>query len=72
MVSGGDIIPPGKDFTELELLKMERDAFLRLTSEMSFKEKFSWLQIASATLKKSPFQWAAGSIKNCNLSSSKP
>jgi 3-hydroxyacyl-CoA dehydrogenase len=64
VVSGGDVLPPGKKFSELELLEKERQAFLRLTTEMSFKEKFSWLQIAGSTLKKKPFPWAFKSIKN--------
>jgi len=63
VVSGGDIIYP-KHFSELELLDKEREAFLRLTTEMSYKEKFSWLQIASSTLKKrNPYAWALNSVK---------
>lgn len=64
VVSGGDIPYPGKGFSELELLEKERQAFLRLTTEMSSKEKFCWLQIASATLKKNPYSWALKSVKD--------
>jgi 3-hydroxyacyl-CoA dehydrogenase len=64
VMSGGDILPPGKKFSELELLEKERQVFLRLTADMSFMEKFSWLQIAANTLKKKPFPWAFKSIKN--------
>lgn len=69
VVSGGDILPPGKKFSELELLDMEREAFLRLTTDMSLKEKFAWLNIAADTLKKNrswwqPYAWAFKSIKN--------
>ena len=63
ILSGGDIPFPGKKFTELELLEKERQAFLRLTTEMSLKERFSWLQIAAGTLKKKPFPWAFKSVK---------
>ncbi|MGA1868583.1 MAG: 3-hydroxyacyl-CoA dehydrogenase/enoyl-CoA hydratase family protein [bacterium] len=67
VVSGGDIPFPGKKFSESELLEKEKEAFLRLTTEMSIKEKFSWLQIASSTLKKKPFPWAFKAIKNSYL-----
>ncbi|MGA1841052.1 MAG: 3-hydroxyacyl-CoA dehydrogenase NAD-binding domain-containing protein [bacterium] len=70
ILSGGDIPFPGKKFTELELLEKERQAFLRLTTEMSFKERFSWLQIAAGTLKKKPFPWAFKSIKRSLFSNS--
>ena len=63
VVSGGDILPPGKKFSELELLKLEREAFLNITTELSLKQKFSWLQIAAATLKKKPFSWALKALK---------
>jgi 3-hydroxyacyl-CoA dehydrogenase len=62
IVSGGDIIYP-KYFSEQELLEKERQGFLRLTTEMSYAEKFAWLQIASSTLKKKPYSWAFKSIK---------
>ncbi|MGA1844896.1 MAG: 3-hydroxyacyl-CoA dehydrogenase/enoyl-CoA hydratase family protein [bacterium] len=64
VVSGGDVLPPGRKFSELELLEKERQAFLRLTTELSLKEKFSWLQIAAGTLKKKAFPWAFKSVKN--------
>ncbi len=63
VVSGGDIIYP-KYFSEKELLEKERQAFLRLTTEMSYKERFTWLQIASFTLKKNPYSWALKSVKD--------
>jgi 3-hydroxyacyl-CoA dehydrogenase len=67
VVSGGDILPPGKEFSELEILELEREAFLRLTSDMTSKEKFSWLGIAASTLKKKPFNWALSSVINSYL-----
>ena len=68
VLSGGDdVSAPGKYFTEEELLKRERDGFLRLTTETSYKERFSFLQIASSTLKKPWHSWASKSIKDSYL-----
>jgi 3-hydroxyacyl-CoA dehydrogenase len=64
VVSGGGILPPGKEFSELELLELERKAFLRLTTGMSLKEKFAWLGIVSSTLKKKPIPWAVKSVRD--------
>jgi len=68
-ISGGDIIPPGKRFNEIELLDMEREAFLKLTTELPYKKKFSWLNISASSLKKNshwwePYTWALKSTKN--------
>lgn len=58
ILSGGyDTLPPGRYFTENELLKMEREGFLRLTTETSFKERFAFLNIAANALKKNAVPW---------------
>jgi len=64
---GGDLPSPGARFTELEILALERKAFLRLTARQGLASRVAWLLIASSTLKKSPIPWALASIRNSLL-----